>query len=114
MDSKILRPAVFSLLVLLLSCEDPSEIGLVLTPDDQIVDGHRCGNFMTEYGIQTQDIHVTGRIVDVVRIKNFFRDGFSHGTPFNLSLYRVLSDNMLQENESSGVAIKKYQITSIK
>ncbi len=68
----------------------------VLTTGDQIVDGHRRGNFMTEYGVQAQDIHVTGRVVDVVRVKNFFRDGFSHGTPFNLGPYQVLSDNMLQ------------------
>ncbi|GAG79466.1 unnamed protein product, partial [marine sediment metagenome] len=60
----------------------------VFTPGYQIIDGNRCGNFVTEYGVQTQDIYVTGRVVDIVRVKNLFRDGFSHGIRSDLVSYK--------------------------
>jgi hypothetical protein len=56
----------------------------VFSPGHEVIDGNRCGNFMTEYGVQMQNINVIGGVVDMVGIKNLFSDGFSHDTPYKV------------------------------
>ncbi len=55
----------------------------VFTPLNQIVDGYRSRNFVAEYAIEPQNMHITGGVVDVMRIKYFLCDRFAHGAPLN-------------------------------
>ncbi len=50
----------------------------VFVPCDQIVDGHRSCNFVTENGIEAQHVNIIGGIVDAVGIENFFSNCFTH------------------------------------
>ena len=50
----------------------------VFVPCDQIIDGCRGCNFMTENSIEAQYVDIIRGIVDAVRIENFFSNCFTH------------------------------------